>query len=74
MMRKSRSGGFGCRIIWIAIAIAINIEVGSAAVYTVGDTSGWSIGADYSTWASDKTFSTGDTLGTYISIYFYIFH
>lgn len=34
-----------------------------ATVYTVGDTSGWVIGGDYSTWASDKTFAVGDSLG-----------
>lgn len=45
-------------MIWCGVEIEIE-----AAVYTVGDTSGWSIGADYSTWATDKTFSIGDTLG-----------
>lgn len=34
-----------------------------ATVYTVGDTSGWAIGDDYSSWASDKTFAVGDSLG-----------
>ncbi|XP_058786322.1 blue copper protein [Vicia villosa] len=33
-----------------------------ATVYTVGDASGWVIGGDYSTWASDKTFAVGDSL------------
>ncbi|KAE8783898.1 Blue copper protein [Hordeum vulgare] len=33
-----------------------------AADYTVGDSSGWASGVDYSTWASDKTFIVGDTL------------
>ncbi|KAF6170292.1 hypothetical protein GIB67_042982 [Kingdonia uniflora] len=33
-----------------------------ATVYTVGDTSGWTTGVDYSTWTSDKTFAVGDTL------------
>ncbi|XP_071711916.1 mavicyanin-like [Rutidosis leptorrhynchoides] len=33
-----------------------------AKVYTVGDSSGWSLGVDYSTWTSDKTFAVGDTL------------
>ncbi|KAM0949006.1 putative Blue (type 1) copper binding protein [Dioscorea sansibarensis] len=30
--------------------------------YTVGDTSGWNSGVDYSTWTSGKTFKVGDTL------------
>ncbi|MBA0866013.1 hypothetical protein Goshw_017262, partial [Gossypium schwendimanii] len=34
-----------------------------AAVYTVGDTSGWTTGIDYSTWTQGKTFKVGDTLG-----------
>ncbi|KAL6527281.1 hypothetical protein OROGR_016371 [Orobanche gracilis] len=33
-----------------------------AEVYTVGDSSGWAMGADYSTWPTDKTFTVGDTL------------
>ncbi|KAL5074913.1 hypothetical protein RYX36_013897 [Vicia faba] len=41
----------------------INMPLPSlATVYTVGDTSGWTIGGDYSTWASDKTFAVGDSL------------
>jgi len=34
-----------------------------ATVHTVGDSSGWAIGADYSSWTGDKTFAVGDTLG-----------
>ncbi|KAK1367060.1 blue copper protein-like [Heracleum sosnowskyi] len=30
--------------------------------YTVGDSSGWALSVDYSTWASDKTFNVGDSL------------
>ncbi|KVI06831.1 blue copper protein-like [Cynara cardunculus var. scolymus] len=33
-----------------------------AKVYTVGDSSGWSLGVDYKTWTSGKTFQVGDTL------------
>ncbi|OUZ99590.1 Plastocyanin-like [Macleaya cordata] len=33
-----------------------------ATVYTVGDAEGWTMGVDYSTWASGKTFVVGDTL------------
>ncbi|XP_072976994.1 blue copper protein-like [Typha angustifolia] len=35
---------------------------GSATVYTVGDKSGWTIGPDYSTWTSGKSFVVGDSL------------
>ncbi|KAJ4764837.1 Blue copper protein [Rhynchospora pubera] len=34
----------------------------SATDYTVGDSSGWATGVDYTTWASGKTFKEGDTL------------
>lgn len=34
-----------------------------ATVYTVGDSSGWTSGVDYSTWTSGKTFAVGDSLG-----------
>ncbi|GFY85871.1 hypothetical protein Acr_04g0006090 [Actinidia rufa] len=30
--------------------------------YTVGESSGWAVGMDYSTWTSGKTFTVGDTL------------
>ncbi|XP_047163503.1 blue copper protein-like [Vigna umbellata] len=33
-----------------------------ATVHTVGDSSGWAIGSDYSSWTSDKAFAVGDSL------------
>ncbi|XP_072962748.1 mavicyanin-like [Typha angustifolia] len=33
-----------------------------ATDYTVGDSTGWTSGGDYKTWASGKTFAVGDTL------------
>lgn len=48
----------------LGLFVAINMALPTlAAVYTVGETSGWAIGADYSTWTSDKTFAVGDSLG-----------
>jgi hypothetical protein len=35
----------------------------AATQYTVGDTSGWTTGTDYTTWAKGKKFSVGDSLG-----------
>jgi hypothetical protein len=32
------------------------------AQHIVGDSTGWSQGVDYSTWATGKTFTVGDTL------------
>ncbi|XP_020575658.1 LOW QUALITY PROTEIN: blue copper protein-like [Phalaenopsis equestris] len=37
-------------------------NMGSATVYSVGDTSGWNTGVDYSSWTSGKTFAVGDSL------------
>ncbi|WOK96239.1 stellacyanin-like [Canna indica] len=34
----------------------------SSTDYTVGDSKGWELGVDYSTWASDKKFAVGDKL------------
>ncbi|KAL3830400.1 hypothetical protein ACJIZ3_019202 [Penstemon smallii] len=46
----------------LMVMILCTIRAVRAAVYTVGDSSGWSISGDYGTWASDKTFAVGDTL------------
>lgn len=34
----------------------------SATDYTVGDTSGWTAGVDYTKWASAQNFQVGDNL------------
>ena len=48
----------------LCLFLAINMVLPTLAkVHTVGETSGWAIGADYSTWTSDKTFVVGDSLG-----------
>ncbi|XP_073010777.1 mavicyanin [Typha latifolia] len=38
------------------------VSWGSATVHTVGDSSGWTTGFDYSSWAAGKTFVVGDSL------------
>ncbi|KAG5018927.1 hypothetical protein AAZX31_06G096000 [Glycine max] len=48
-------------ILWSLLAINMALPT-LATVYTVGDTSGWAIGTDYSTWTGDKIFSVGDSL------------
>ncbi|KVH99725.1 Cupredoxin [Cynara cardunculus var. scolymus] len=35
---------------------------GLAKVYIVGDTAGWALSVDYTTWTGDKTFKVGDSL------------
>ncbi|KAH6785019.1 hypothetical protein C2S51_037474 [Perilla frutescens var. frutescens] len=49
-------------MVLMMVMICCGIGGVSAAVYTVGDSSGWSMGVDYTTWTSDKTFRVGDTL------------
>ncbi|KAJ4843524.1 hypothetical protein Tsubulata_016325 [Turnera subulata] len=50
-------------VVFCAFAAAMCMVVPSlATVYTVGDTAGWALGSDYSTWTSDKTFKVGDSL------------
>lgn len=55
------------RLVVMVLITVICCAIGrvSSTVYTVGDSSGWSMGADYSTWATDKTLKVGDTLGTF---------
>ncbi|XP_015932894.1 blue copper protein [Arachis duranensis] len=51
-------------VVWyLSLFLAMNTVLPTLAkVYTVGESIGWAIGADYSTWASDKTFHVGDKL------------
>ncbi|XP_052158488.1 blue copper protein-like [Oryza glaberrima] len=44
------------------LLVSCAVVAAAATKYTVGDTSGWAMGADYTTWASDKKFKMGDTL------------
>lgn len=47
-----------------SVCLALNMVMPTlAATHTVGDTSGWAIGGDYSTWASGLKFRVGDSLG-----------
>ncbi|PON91639.1 Phytocyanin domain containing protein [Trema orientale] len=52
----------GLRIVSLILVLYMVMPISSATVYTVGDTSGWAMGVDYSTWGSDKTFVVGDSL------------
>ncbi|XP_022773120.1 blue copper protein-like isoform X2 [Durio zibethinus] len=53
----SSSMGMACLSLVLCMAVP-----SLATVYTVGDTSGWTIGVDYSTWTKGKTFQVGDSL------------
>ena len=56
------SGGM-CLAALAALLLVGCASTASAAKYTVGDTSGWTTAADYTTWASDKKIKVGDSLG-----------
>ncbi|KAF8406055.1 hypothetical protein HHK36_008135 [Tetracentron sinense] len=60
IVRKMASGeaGIVCAILVLCCAVP-----SLATVYTVGDTTGWTTNADYTTWTSGKTFAVGDSLG-----------
>lgn len=49
-------------VLMLGLAMA---ATSSAAVYKVGDTSGWTIlgNVNYTDWAVKKTFHVGDTIG-----------
>ncbi|WVZ74382.1 hypothetical protein U9M48_022567 [Paspalum notatum var. saurae] len=44
------------------VLFAAAVAPAYATDYVVGDSSGWSSGVDYTTWAKGKTFSVGDNL------------
>ncbi|KAI4375085.1 hypothetical protein MLD38_012995 [Melastoma candidum] len=57
------AGVVGHAVAIACVALILQLAVpGSATVYTVGDTSGWAMGVDYTTWTSDKSFVVGDSL------------
>jgi hypothetical protein len=58
----------------LLILLAAVAAPAHAKDYTVGDSSGWTSGVDYTTWASGKTFAVGDNLGEYILLPFRLSH
>ena len=47
----------------VALLVAGCAALASATTFTVGGSQGWTTGVDYNSWASDKSFAIGDTLG-----------
>lgn len=45
------------------LVVVSSVAAASAASHTVGDSSGWTLGVNYDTWANGKTFADGDQLG-----------
>lgn len=48
-----------------AVVVMGIVLTGEASVYTVGNSAGWDISADFPSWVSNNTFYVGDVLGTY---------
>ncbi|CAI9116231.1 OLC1v1017327C1 [Oldenlandia corymbosa var. corymbosa] len=53
---------FNAKFLFCFALIALAAVPSLATKYTVGDTSGWTTGTDYVTWASGKNFKVGDNL------------
>ncbi|KAL5698025.1 hypothetical protein ACHQM5_029114 [Ranunculus cassubicifolius] len=51
----------GERSLCVLLVFCCSMQI-YAEVHTVGDSGGWVMGVDYSTWASGNTFAVGDTL------------
>lgn len=59
-------------VVVCAILVFCMVVPSLATAYTVGDTTGWTTGVDYSTWTSGKTFAVDDSLGeSSFLIYYY---
>uniref|UniRef100_A0A0E0GAJ0 Phytocyanin domain-containing protein n=1 Tax=Oryza nivara TaxID=4536 RepID=A0A0E0GAJ0_ORYNI len=56
------AGVHGLAAAGLVVLLLAAVAPAFAVDYTVGDTSGWSSGVDYVTWAKSKTFSVGDSL------------
>ena len=47
----------------VALLVAGCAALASATTFTVGESQGWTTGANYDSWANGKGFAVGDTLG-----------
>lgn len=56
-------------MVGFAVALVLLPTIAMAAEYVVGDDKGWTINFDYQSWAKDKTFYVGDTLGIILNHY-----
>uniref|UniRef100_A0A0D9W7T3 Phytocyanin domain-containing protein n=1 Tax=Leersia perrieri TaxID=77586 RepID=A0A0D9W7T3_9ORYZ len=59
---KSRQMAALLPVALVAALLAAVAAPASAKDYTVGDSSGWTTGVDYTAWAKGKAFNIGDTL------------
>jgi hypothetical protein len=61
---------------WALVVVILVARVFPAAAtsFTVGDKSGWTLGVDYTTWASGNTFKVGDNLGKLLCSCMHVVH
>ncbi|TVT98679.1 hypothetical protein EJB05_56011, partial [Eragrostis curvula] len=50
------------RALLLTTVLLVAVAPASAKDYTVGDSTGWTTGVDYTAWTKGKTFHVGDTL------------
>uniref|UniRef100_A0ACD5Z7A9 Uncharacterized protein n=1 Tax=Avena sativa TaxID=4498 RepID=A0ACD5Z7A9_AVESA len=56
------SSGAGSCLALVVMILVVRASPAAATSFTVGDKSGWTLGVDYTTWASGNTFKVGDNL------------
>ncbi|KAG8072464.1 hypothetical protein GUJ93_ZPchr0006g43183 [Zizania palustris] len=56
------SAGASC-LAMVALLLVACVPAAAATSYTVGDSSGWTTGIDYTRWIGCKSFKVGDSLG-----------
>jgi len=47
----------------LLLLLLVAVPAVFAVTFQVGDNDGWTIGVEYTSWVSEKTFRVGDTLG-----------
>ena len=57
----------GAAVIAGLVLLAAAAAPAFATDHVIGDSSGWTSGVDYTTWAKGKTFSVGDNLGKLVT-------
>lgn len=63
------ASGAGSCLALVVLLLAARAFPAAATSFTVGGKSGWTIGVDYTTWASGNTFKVGDSLGKTFSFF-----
>ncbi|XP_072987325.1 stellacyanin-like [Typha latifolia] len=56
-------------ILYAFVALSLAVINGDEKVYSVGDSAGWDISADFPSWITNKTFYVGDVLSFQYSKY-----